>query len=37
MAKNKKDEITIRFSVAEYLTFVASRGNSDFSDNEYKK
>lgn len=31
MAKNKKDEITIRSSAAEYLTFVASTGNSDES------
>jgi hypothetical protein len=28
MAKNKKTEITIRSSAAEYLTFVASTGNS---------
>lgn len=31
MAKNKKDEITIRSSAAEYLTFVASTGNSNES------
>ena len=29
--KKKKDEITIRSSAAEYLTFVASTGNSDES------
>lgn len=31
MAKNKKDEITIRSSAAEYLTYVASVGGEDSS------
>lgn len=31
MANKKKKEIAIRSSVAEYLTFVASTGESDVS------
>lgn len=31
MAENKKKELTIRSSAAEYLTFVASAGGSDTS------
>ena len=31
MASNKKEELIVRSSAAEYLTFVASTGNSDAS------